>query len=255
VISCRSFRRELERALEGRARSGRLVELSFDAHLLACEDCRELLESEQALEILLASLPDPRLPDDLAERVLARLRHEREAGLDALLERAPAPNVPADLVRKVRAAVAEERAAAHTDPLDRLLELVPPPRIPATLAADVLAGVREATRPSRWRSLRPLWLSLAAAAALIALLFAVDRSRGERESVDEHIADPVVPSAGSEELPDEFLAAFDVLENWELVNGEDIDFLLASIDEIDEFVFEESAWSEAGAGGGSDDPK
>ncbi len=255
MTSCRAFRGDLERALEGRRQAGRLVELSFDGHLIACADCRGLLDSEQALELLLASLPEPRLPEELAQRVLARLRHEREAGLDALLERAPAPRVPANLARRVRAAVAGERSAPALDPLDRLLDAVPAPRVPATLAVRVQKAARKAAGRGRPRVVRgvALGLALAAAAALIALILPPDLWSA-RETGGESVAEPV-PQAAGEALSDEFLAAFDVLENWELLNGEDLDFLLASIDEIDELVFEESLWSETGLGIGAEGPK
>ena len=74
---CRQFRMLLERLLVGRAFPDRLVELSWHEHLLSCGACRELLEAEEALELLLRSLPAPELPPDLSRRLLARLKAER----------------------------------------------------------------------------------------------------------------------------------------------------------------------------------
>ena len=59
--NCIAFRRELERALRGapaRTAVGEgTAELGWHHHLLSCVACRDLLAAEQALEVLLASLP------------------------------------------------------------------------------------------------------------------------------------------------------------------------------------------------------
>jgi hypothetical protein len=240
MSACRTFRRELELALEGRPRPEHLTALSFDVHLLACSECRDLLESEQALEALLASLPEPRLPEAMARRVLARLR--RDARLDSLLEAAPEPDVPAGLAARVLAGVSEE-----TDPLDRLLDAVPAPEVPAGLASEVLAGVRAAERRARFRPVRRIGVALLAAAAVLLVFLLLDREPPAARRETE------LAEAADAELSDEFLAAFDVLENWDHLGGEDLDLLLASIDEIDELVVDESLWIEAeteeGSGG------
>ena len=76
-----------------------------------------------ALDELLASLPEPDLPADLARRVLACLARPRaEGGLDALLERAPAPEVPSGLAGRVLTGLGDARREAA---LDRLPEVGP----------------------------------------------------------------------------------------------------------------------------------
>ena len=81
---CRDFRELLERALCEPA--DQREPLAWHEHLGVCAECRSLLEEEEALEHLLASLPAPALPEALTERVLARLRSEHtQRGLDDLL--------------------------------------------------------------------------------------------------------------------------------------------------------------------------
>ena len=58
--NCREFRRLLERELSPDT-PAELTTLSWHEHLLSCESCRELLREEEALEVLLASLPLPSL--------------------------------------------------------------------------------------------------------------------------------------------------------------------------------------------------
>ena len=139
---------------------------------------RRCSSSEEALEELLATLPEPRLPAALARRVLRRLRTAREAAgdpLDQLLELPPASPGPVGLAEHVLAGLAEERARGRgADRLDRLLESVPEPAAPAGLAERVLEGLAE-HRPLR---LRPLaraprgpsvpWLRIAAAVLALA---------------------------------------------------------------------------------------
>ena len=105
--ACRAFRERLASALSG---SPQLTELSWHEHLLACSDCRALLDSEEALEELLASLPAPHLPADLNERVLARLARVRETGLDQLLDLDHSPDAPAGLSERVLEGVSRARA-------------------------------------------------------------------------------------------------------------------------------------------------
>ncbi len=234
MSACSRFRRELELVLEGRPSPDRLSVLSWNEHLLGCSECRELLESEHALETLLASLPDPRLPDALAQRVLARLRRDRE-GLDELLDSAPMPDVPADLARRVLAGVADAEARSD-DALERLLDAVPEPVVPRDLTSIVLAGITADAQRARFRSVRRVSFAVLAVAAAILLLFLLIRKEDEHtESVQVAESEPV-------ELTDEFLEAFEVLEHWEHVGGDDIDLLLASIDEIDELILVQSAW-------------
>ncbi|MDP6538005.1 MAG: hypothetical protein QF903_03620 [Planctomycetota bacterium] len=143
---CRSFRASLERALSGRPVPAGLRELSWHEHLLGCGDCRELLEREEALEELLASLPAPRLSPELARRVLERLRVEQEArgALDALLELDPAVEVPAGLGGRVLDSLASQSALSEDERLDLLLASDPQPQAPAGLAVRLLEGLAPA---------------------------------------------------------------------------------------------------------------
>ena len=137
--SCSGFRGALELALRGQAGQD-TTELAWHEHLLGCSECRELLESEEALEELLASLPEPRLPANLARRVLQRLERERSADdpLDELLESSPHPAAPAGLGARVLSNLRAERVEQR---LDDLLERVPAPEVPAELAARILERV------------------------------------------------------------------------------------------------------------------
>ncbi len=152
-LDCREFRNRLAALLDRAPDPARLTELSWQEHLLACDACRALLVEEEALEALLASLPEPQLPPELAARVIARLRdrsdwsdqrgrrersERREQTLDDLLALDDV-GVPPGLADRVRAVVREGRAL---DPLERLLELPPAPEVPAGLAARVLAALQ-----------------------------------------------------------------------------------------------------------------
>ena len=248
---CVPFRRELERALRGTpagtARSA--AELGWHRHLLACEDCRGLLAAEQALEELLRSLPAPRLPRDLARRVLARLEDERRreprtgpvaasGGLDRLLELDPAPEVPAGLSTRVLGGLAEARAGI-SDPgekdLDALLERLPDPRIPEGLSARLLSALEPERKRARFTRLAGRRLA-AAAALLLALGWiwraavsgAPDDAAPETESVASiERAEGASGDAAGLDVDEELLLNLDVLENWELVNSDDLDLLLA----------------------------
>lgn len=246
MSGCSEFRRGLEGALAGRARPVRLAALSFDGHLAACGDCRELLASEQALEALLDSLPEPRLPADLARRVLARLRRERERALDALLDEDVAPAAPAGLARRI-----VERARAQADPLDRLLDRVPAPRAPADLARRVVAAARAEGRRRRFRVLRGLgWL--AAAAAVVALLLLVrERRREPVGPLRDGRVDVAELAPAADPPSEELLAAFAVLESWDWATASDLDLLLASFDELDQVAVEEGVLDAARAEGES----
>jgi hypothetical protein len=185
---CHGFRRGLERALSGRPVPAVLQELSWHEHLLGCGECRELLEREEALEELLATLPTPRLSPELARRVLERLREVRrglgdldellalDAGseapgglahrvlialekertptvderLDALLARDPAPQTPHGLSKRLLAGLAPELAQAEADGrLDVLLARDPAPQIPHGLSERLLSGLAPALREAR----------------------------------------------------------------------------------------------------------
>lgn len=140
-LDCGRFRVELERALSGRPDPGAVAHLAWKSHLSECAGCRALLEGEEALEVLLASLPQPHLPQELAQRVLARLS-DRSDALDELLalDAAP-PSAGLELSGRVLGELVDARAEAR---LDALLELEAEPSAPDALATDVLAGLRPA---------------------------------------------------------------------------------------------------------------
>jgi hypothetical protein len=143
IRDCHGFREALSRALEGLPVPPGLAALSWHEHLLGCQVCRELLEREEALEVLLATLPDPKLPPELTRRLVARLAEAREdvgeeelstAGLDSLLDLSEA-QIPAGMSARVLAGLDAERS------LDALLALDPEPVAPSGLGARVLAGL------------------------------------------------------------------------------------------------------------------
>jgi hypothetical protein len=244
-VSCKEFRALLERALRGHPAHGVPPELGWHEHLLACSACRELLDSEEALEAILATLPEPKLPHQLAERVLALLVSAREASgsadelaLDRLLELDAAATAPAGLGERVLSGlVAARHEQGEEQRLERLLELVAEPAIPPQLADRVLDALEEARRPApRLRLLRGGPARLAAAAALLLciglwLLWTLgDRSRsGPGEGT------PVATGDGVEE---ELLASLELLENWELLTSTEVDDLLADFDALDEELLE-----------------
>lgn len=151
--SCIEFRARLAQALAEHP----VAELTWHEHVLTCADCRELLAAEEALDGLLASLPRPNLPPELARRVIARLAPERE--LDRLLDRAldralggslhqARPQLASELLARL---AAPRELAARERELDQLLDRVPALARP-DLARDLLARlapVREAARAER----------------------------------------------------------------------------------------------------------
>jgi hypothetical protein len=222
--SCARFRASLERALGGRPAANEGLGLAWHEHLLACAGCRTLLEAEEALEALLATLPAPRLPARLSERVLARLAaasaQDRERDLDRLLELDRSSGAPAGLARDVLARLA----------LERLLDALPAPRPPAGLSERVLAALAPARRaPARRRRARRLALFAAAAALVLALARLGSLGRA---------TDPTPSRLAVGEVEPELLATLDVLENWELLMADDLDLLLASLDPVDEALLE-----------------
>lgn len=259
---CADFRRRLARALEGRPMPETLTELSWHEHLLGCGECRALLEREEALEVLLATLPDPQLPPDLVRRLVARLDRESDpAGLDSLLELAsaetpaglsqrvtegaraeaalddlldldPEPVAPAELARVVRDGV---RARVEGE-LDRLLELDPAPVAPAGLARGVLARLEADRRRSvpRLRLVRSLPRYAAAAAVLLAALGATWWVGGGDDPTPN--SEEVAVVAPSQEPDATLLAMLDVLEDDSLWqdNAGDLELLLD--DEFDSEV-------------------
>jgi hypothetical protein len=249
--SCRDFRDLLERKLAGRPSPSSFVELSWHEHLLACGACRRLLESEEALELLLASLPEPHLPPQLAARVIARLRAsgtERsvgagaDAGLDRLLELDRIDAAPPTLARDVLARLRLDRE------LDRLLDhdVVD---VPADLNSVVLAGLRvdrEMFGAVRTRVLvfRRSWAVAAAAMILVAsVAWMLVRGGGEAklptDANGDQIASGPHTSTASDEPDSELLSRLDLLEQWDLLTSKDVDVQLSILTPADEALLED----------------
>ena len=270
---CREFLGALSRALEGRPQPEQLVRLSWHEHLLGCSSCRDLLEREEALEVLLATLPEPKLPPDLSRRLVRRLESNPASSLDALLELDDA-QVPAGLSGRVREGVARERA------LDALLDLndanVPSGlagrvraglereraldalldrdvvEVPAGLEGRVLEGLQAELRPRpRFRLLRSPAL-LAAAAALVLWVVLPGSQEEAPRPLDE------VARLDALTVPDpELLEVFEVLERDELWDDQggvapdpsDLELLLSETVEVEDELL--LAFLE-GSGEGSD---
>ncbi len=245
---CNSFREMLGGALEASLHgSGEgLRVLGWHEHLLACEACRELLEQEEALELLLASLPDPVLPPQLAERLLARLRDRREAGLDALLDLdhvEPPPGLARDVCRGLARDAMETR-------LDALLDRAGELPVPAGLAGSVLAGLQRARRSRRGGPLlrlsrSPAWRAALAAGLLIGLSWALWGALGERPGQTgggrQVGSNPVRHESGPVDPDEAIIAWLPALEYWEEVRS--LDPLEAQIiehmDDVDATLLEE----------------
>lgn len=240
IRECHGFRVALEAELLGRPSQERLAGLSWHAHLLSCGDCRELLEREEALETLLASLPEPRLPAALAQRVLVRLREDRtaEVRLDRLLDLDADVRVPEELAAGVLAGLARERSASASDPveahLDALLDLDREVHVPLGLAGRVLAGLEQERGPERELARtaprrRRAWLYAVAAGVLLAFL---GRAYWLRTRPDPGAT--IEPVVHVDPDPDpKMLAALDVLEEWDLLMQDDVDVLLSTLGPAD----------------------
>ena len=232
---CTAFRTLLEHELSRPGNPTELTPLSWHEHLLSCHDCRELLAAEEALELLLTSLPEPRLPEDLTRRVLTRLRTARLTsrpaanGLDALLEADTDPRIPVGLSSRVLSALETERSQT-SDPLDRLLdrfEVAPDPE----LAHRVLRSLEsERVAPILPFHERPfVKVLLASAAAALVFFTARGLSTDEkslRPSTEVAFADP------------DLLEDYYVLDNWTLLMPEsDVEvFLATAVDPADEIA-------------------
>ena len=221
---CQDFRELLGRALCEPA--AQLQPLSWHEHLNVCPECRRLLEEEEALEYLLASLPEPRLPGALVERVLTRLRGEHvPADLDALLD-LDHLDEPEGLTRRVLSELE----------LDRLLARVPELEPPAGLSARVLAAL-ESEREEKTSRVFPLRRLVPLAASLLAILGFLALSD------DNEVGPPLAERQADEEPSDEMLALLDILGDealWEngTWEGDDAIDLALSLDESDELLLE-----------------
>jgi len=229
---CTGFRTALEAKLLGRPSQERLSGLAWHEHLLSCGNCRDLLEREEALEILLASLPEPRLPSALAQRVLVRLREDRaaETRLERLLDLDADLRAPRGLAAGVLAGLARERFASASDRaearLDEILELDREIDVPPGLAERVLAGL--ARKRGRAPVRRRAWLYAIAAGLLLAFLGRLYwiRARPEPRAPSEPVVHELAPDP-------EMLAALDVLEEWDLLMQDDVDVLLSTLGPAD----------------------
>jgi len=247
--SCDEFRRSLAEALSSRENRR---ELGWHEHLLGCAACRDLFQAEEVLDQLLASLPEPRLPRDLARRILVLLDRERaREALEDLLDRDPAPVVPPDLADRVLGRLSAERAApdprrAIEGPLHRLLGVLPEPAIPAGLVQRVLSGlegertVAQRARPFALPRRAPRTLVVVLAAGLlVALSLLFWKRRG-----DDPGRTTVGPNAEFLEVDPELLADLELLEDWELLMQEDLDLLLDDLDPVDLAILENRAVEE-----------
>jgi len=233
---CRSFRIRLESTLEGARAQSELTSLAWHEHLLACAECRALLESEEALEVLLESLPKPHLPPRLARRVLARLRagdERREAQLDRLLELDADTRAPGDLARRVLAGLEAERVQPAETRLDALLERARAVDLPEGLGKRVLAHVAEERQLTRRR--KPVLMRnsvrLAAAAGLLALLFAWAVWHKSTAPTRER-------DVAHESVDPRMLEHIEVLEQWDFLRRNDLDAVLSTLPHSDQLLLE-----------------
>lgn len=258
-ISCTSFRQLLEAALVGSPDASRLSGLARHEHVLGCARCRELLEGEESLEVLLALWPEEELSADRVARLVGRLREARR--LEELLELDAAP-VPEGLAGRVLAGLAAQidqasnvSAGAGHKALTEVQEVQVEARLDTWLdaagrvdpsvglEARVIAGLRAkapeafgarsngppatpATRATRaTRAQRPLWQRVvmgprAAAAWLVGLgLLGLWRSL-QPESGPLGIEIAMAPP------PEELLSALPVLENWDTLFEDDTELAI-----------------------------
>ena len=278
--ACLLFRSRLEAALIGELHGAPAL---WHDHLVGCSACRDLFAAEEALDHLLACLPEPELPIALAKRVVRRLQREQHATakLDDALDFALAGNdVPAGLADRVLAGLAEERSApASMDSkatgvtLDDLLERVPAPEVPTGLAARVLANLEtveaaESAAPLVGASARPLpffRFGLAAAASVLAMFVGYRLWQPTPEPWDgtPRVADstPDGDRLAPEQPDPELLASLDLLEEWDLLVADtpaDLDVVLGSLDDIetellllDTYVTSSGSGASGGAAEGS----
>jgi hypothetical protein len=207
-------------------------------------------------------------PADLAGDVLAALRPHRargrdEAALDRLLERVPATAVPAGLADRVLDGLEVHRSR----PRPRLVR-GPVLALVGALAAAVLAAILFGTL--RGDEPDPSDEAVAAVEPRPGEVEtppkAPDESgesgeptATERDPAPEPVPDPDPaaqiaaqgptseppepltpqdPGDATEWPPDELLASLELLESWDLLNNDDLDLALASLDAVDEVLLD-----------------
>jgi hypothetical protein len=234
--SCTAFRTQLRQTLEAPAPMPGLQDLSWNEHLHSCSACRELLAAEEALEALLSSLPSPSLPPGLAQRVLARLEAAQppRGTLDALLEMDHVAPFKPGLAQRVLAHLAEERALQQSPvaSVDALLERARPIDVPSGLAQRTqraLAAHRPTARQRPW-TLRLRWALVAAGLALAIGLY-VWSGRMEEPIHPVVVVHDAQPDPG-------LLENLTLLEEWELLQGGDLEVLLSTLSAGDEYLLE-----------------
>lgn len=211
---CQEFRRLLDAYL-----CGEPPVLGWHAHLSTCESCLRLLEEEENLDQLLASVPAAELPPSLARRIVAEVR------LDLWLEAADQVEVPAGLSKRVLAGVRATQAPAP-------LELVR-----AQAEAPLLGGFQRFGK-------------LAAAAAVMLVIGGMFWRNGDRsvEQPGGRMAGVSPESLSNAPVEDDLLAQLDLLELLDLAEELDPVALdaLVYLDISDEYAL---GWSELGVEG------
>lgn len=186
---------------------------------------------------------------------------EEHRRVDELLDALPAPAVPAGLGERTLAAArsalarenaARENAAREEAALDRVLDRLAVDAPPAGLAERVVARAAPPRRRTGGAP-RTVWLVPLAAAATLGLmawsgLFDRDSGSVEREPVARRPGavanlDPSIEagatgeSSGAAAAPDdELLEDLAVLEEWELLVDQDLELILADLEEVDEWL-------------------
>ncbi|MCP5021155.1 MAG: hypothetical protein GY930_05200 [bacterium] len=271
-VQCFEFRSRLSAALEAHSsdangsdgyqtQASEVQSLGWHEHLLHCAECCQLLESEQILEELLGTLPEPQLSisqrNSLAQRLAENLRLER--WLDLADPFGAAPEGLSD-----RILMGMRKATAGTDKvssgLDHRLAELNSVEVPAGLAGRVMRYCREQIsdtgpvltpqksraiqRPGRGVPILKHWLTTGlVAASLAAFLWYLPNRDKDNAPIDPNrMVDTNSDFESGEDA--EVLALLDSLEvldlvdeldaeEWELVDQYD-SYALFLMDEPDE---------------------
>lgn len=132
---CDTFRAQLLAWLETPGDPTRREALRLDAHPSLCADCRRVLEEEEALQHWLELLEGTSAaPTGLATRILARLERQRDLEpVRAWLDLLPEPKIPEGLAARVLHGVRQhERLSAQRKPFT--LQRAPVPEAAAAPA-------------------------------------------------------------------------------------------------------------------------